>query len=711
MKKQFILVSMLLLSLIGFAQSTLTLKDAVLNGRKYFPQGLILTQWIPGSDSYSHVVDGYQSLAIVDAKSGEEIGRVSMGEINEALTDFETKIGNTWMLNWSEDGQNLHFTQKGHLFTYNVESKEAASLFSMAEGAKNVHLSSALNAAYTIDNNVYVNWSEDGSMQQVTFHEDANIVAGQAIARSEFGITEGLFWNESGDAIAFYEKNESAVSNYPLLDIQSTPGSLREIKYPMAGQGSEYARVGVLHKGKKKAVYLETDGIEHDQYLTNLSWSPDGKTILLAIVNRAQNNYDVVAFNAKNGKRGSTLFSVSNDKWAEPEFPAYWVSNKEFIWMSESDGFMNLYLYNTKGALIRQLTENEFVATGIVGRSKNGDILFTATGKDPRESHLFSVSLKGKQQQLTTERGVHSPTVQDGGSYFITSFSSVNTPVTTELSSISGKTVRTLAEAADPFEGTNIRKPGLGSIEGPDGSTLYTRMYKPFNFDPAKKYPVLVYVYGGPHAQMVTNRWNGGGPFWMNEFANRGYIVFTLDNRGSAHRGTDFEQQIHRQLGTVEMVDQLAGIDYLKNLPFVDHDRMAVHGWSYGGFMTTSLMLRQPGVFKAGVAGGPVTDWKYYEVMYGERYMDRPEENDEGYAASRLHNHVENLEGDLLLIHGTVDDVVVMQHNLSLVKSFIDAGVQMDFFPYPMHPHNVRGKDRLHLMTKVLDYIEDHLND
>ena len=261
MKKQFILVSMLLLSLIGFAQSTLTLKDAVLNGRKYFPQGLILTQWIPGSDSYSHVVDGYQSLAIVDAKSGEEIGRVSVGEINEALTDFETKIGNTWMLNWSEDGLNLHFTQKGHLFTYNVESKEAASLFSMAEGAKNVHLSSALNAAYTIDNNVYVNWSEDGSMQQVTFHEDANIVAGQAIARSEFGITEGLFWNESGDAIAFYEKNESAVSNYPLLDIQSTPGSLREIKYPMAGQGSEYARVGVLHKCKKKAVYLETDGI------------------------------------------------------------------------------------------------------------------------------------------------------------------------------------------------------------------------------------------------------------------------------------------------------------------------------------------------------------------------------------------------------------------------------------------------------------------
>jgi len=712
MKKQFILVPMLLLSLIGFAQSTLTLKDAVLNGRQYVSQGIIMPQWIPNTDHYSHIIDNYQTTVIVDANTGKETGRITAGQINDALAkgNYEVNVRGTWMLEWFDEDI-VSFIEKGTLYTYDRRWGVIEKQYAMAEGNSNITIGNNLNAAYTVGNNVFINWGENGAIEQVTNHKSPHIISGQAIARSEFGITEGLFWNSEGTAIAFYEKDESAVTNYPLLDIESTPGSLREIKYPMAGQGSEYARVGVFRKGQSKPVYLETDGEEHDQYLTNLSWSPDGKTILLAIVNRAQNNYDVVAFNAKNGKRGLTLFSVSNDKWAEPEFPAYWVSNKEFIWMSERDGFMNLYLYNTKGALIRQLTENEFVATGIVGRSKNGDFLFTATGEDPRESHLFSVSLKGKQKQLTTEGGVHSPTVQDGGSYFITSFSSVNTPVTTELSSISGKTVRTLAETADPFEGTNIRKPELGSIEGPDGSTLYTRMYKPFNFDPAKKYPVLVYVYGGPHAQMVTNRWNGGGPFWMNEFANRGYIVFTLDNRGSAHRGTDFEQQIHRQLGTVEMEDQLAGIDYLKNLPFVDHDRMAVHGWSYGGFMTTSLMLRHPGVFKAGVAGGPVTDWKYYEVMYGERYMDRPEENDEGYAASRLHNHVENLEGDLLLIHGTVDDVVVMQHNLSLVKSFIDAGVQMDFFPYPMHPHNVRGKDRLHLMTKVLDYIEDHLND
>jgi dipeptidyl-peptidase-4 len=245
----------------------------------------------------------------------------------------------------------------------------------------------------------------------------------------------------------------------------------------------------------------------------------------------------------------------------------------------------------------------------------------------------------------------------------------------------------------------------INSIKGIDGSELYYRMVKPSNFDPKNKYPVLVYVYGGPHAQMVTNSFNAGANLWMNWLAEQGYLVFTLDNRGSSERGFAFESQIHRQLGTVEMEDQLTGVEFLKSLPYVDSQRLAVHGWSFGGFMTTSLMLRHAGVFNVGVAGGPVTDWKFYEVMYGERYMDRPEENKEGYEANALTNYTKNLTGKLLLIHGTVDDVVVMQHNYSLIKKFVEDGKQMDFFPYPMHKHNVMGKDRAHLMEKVLTYV------
>ena len=204
---------------------------------------------------------------------------------------------------------------------------------------------------------------------------------------------------------------------------------------------------------------------------------------------------------------------------------------------------------------------------------------------------------------------------------------------------------------------------------------------------------------------MVTNSYLGGASLWMHWMANQGYIVFTLDNRGSSQRGFAFESQIHRQLGTIEMEDQMTGVDFLKKLPFVDGERMAVHGWSFGGFMTTSLMLRKAGTFNVGVAGGPVTDWKFYEIMYGERYMDRPQENEKGYEKAALKNHVGKLEGKLLLIHGTIDDVVVMQHNFDLIKSFIEAKKHVDFFPYPMHKHNVRGQDRVHLMEKVLNYI------
>ncbi|HAF46325.1 MAG TPA: S9 family peptidase, partial [Cryomorphaceae bacterium] len=444
MKKFALLFALVLCEFSSLGQSTLTLEDAVLKGRKYYPQGLIMPQWVPGTDAYSHLIDGYQTMAIIDAKSGEESGRITAGQINDGLAAAkqDVKLRGTWMLEWQDD-HTVRFSEGGTLYSYDTSTKEVTAHFTMAEGNANVHLSTNGNAAYTVGNNVLVSWNEDGSTVQVTKHENPNIVSGQAIARSEFGISEGLFWSPKGDAIAFYEKDESAVTSYPLLDITSTPGSLNEIKYPMAGQGSEYAKVGVYRHNAKKPLYLDTDGMEHDQYLTNLSWSPDGKTILLAIVNRTQNHYDVVAFNTKNGKRGETLLSVSNDKWAEPEYPAYWVNNKEFVWMTERDGYMNLYLYNTKGELVRQLTDNDFVATGILGQDKSGDLLFTATGVDPRESHLFSVSLKGKQIQLTKAAGYHSPIVQEGGQYFIDSYSSVDVPSKDVLMTAGGKEERT----------------------------------------------------------------------------------------------------------------------------------------------------------------------------------------------------------------------------------------------------------------------------
>jgi len=457
----------------------------------------------------------------------------------------------------------------------------------------------------------------------------------------------------------------------------------------------------------KKTLYINPRGAA-DDYFTNLAITPDEQFIVVAEVNRDQNHMWLNVYSAKTGKFVKTLFEEQNDKWIEPEHPMFFPteSTNDFVWVSERDGFNNLYLFDFNGKLKQKLTNHAFVVKDILCATKDGmSLYYAATGPNPTNTLVYRCDLKGNTELITKEEGTHSFSLSANGTYFMDAFSSLSVPFKAMLWTNNGKMTKLLMESKEKLTDYNVGTTEIGSIKGKDGSDLYYRMIKPSSFDPSKKYPVLVYVYGGPHAQMVTNSWMAGANLWMHWMANQGYIVFTLDNRGSGERGFAFESQIHRQLGTVEMEDQLTGVEYLKSLNYVDGNRLAVHGWSFGGFMTTSLMLRQAGVFQVGVAGGPVTDWKYYEIMYGERYMDSPEQNKAGYDANSLMNYTKNLKGDLLLIHGSIDDVVVMQHNEALLKSFIENGVQVDDFIYPMHKHNVTGKDRAHLMEKVLLYI------
>jgi len=476
----------------------------------------------------------------------------------------------------------------------------------------------------------------------------------------------------------------------------------------MAGQGSEKARVGIFDLKSKKLVYFETRNGE-ENYLTNVSWTPDNKFVLVAEVNRDQDHMWLNVFDATTGEFVKTLLEEESDTWVEPEHPAFFPESgsSNFVWISEKDGFSNLYYYDFNGKLIKQLTDHDFVVNNIIDYV-DGRIYYQTTGETPIESHVYSVDLKGKVKILTRANGTHSVDISPDGKYFHDHFSSQKVANNQWILDSRGKIVKKLLEAEDKLMNYKVGTIEISTLEANDGTKLYTRMIKPSDFDPKKKYPVLVYVYGGPHAQLITDSWLTGASGWMLWMAEQGYIIYTVDNRGSANRGKAFESQIHRQLGTVEIEDQMTGVAYLKSLPYVDADRLAVHGWSFGGFMTTSLMLRQAGTFNVGVAGGPVTDWKYYEVMYGERYMDQPEQNPEGYEQASLLTHADKLEGDLLLIHGTVDDVVVMQHSFSLIQKFVELGIQMDFFPYPMHKHNVRGKDRDHLMRKVLEYVMEH---
>lgn len=688
-------------------QKELTLKDAVLEQfGKFYPEHVQGFQWVPETRFYTYLENG-TTLKKASAETKSTGENLSIGEVNKALnSNLKRFSGMTW-----KNSEVFYLVDDNSYYLYNFKQKSGKLLLKVDDAAENTTLQNETgNVAYTVANNLYIQ-KTDGTTVAVTNNTDTNIVSGQAIARSEFGITNGIFWSPNGNLLAFYQKDETEVADYPLLNINPTPGELTSIKYPMAGQKSEKPKVGIYNLNTKQTVFISPTG-NVDDYLTNLSWTPDEKNVLIAELNRDQNHMKLQLFDASNGKFVRTILEEKNDTWTEPEHPAYFYSDssEDFIWMSEKDGFMNLYLCNTSKGIVKQLTNNKWVAEEIVGSNAKGtEVYFTGTGESPLDSKLYSVNIStGKQRCLTENGGTHNASVSFDGSYVFDQYSNHETPNVSQLLDNKGKTIQTFVKAENPMSDYKIGTTEIGKLKSHDGFDLYTRLIKPSNFDPTKKYPVLVYVYGGPHAQLITNSWYDGASLWMKWMAEQGYLVFTLDGRGSANRGFAFESVIHRKLGTEELKDQLVGVNYLKSLPYVDADRLAIHGWSFGGFMTVSMMLRNPGVFTTGVAGGPVTDWKYYEVMYGERYMDTPQQNAEGYQTASLLDKTQNLSGKLLTIHGSVDPVVVMQHNLSLIKSFVENEKQMDFFVYPMHEHNVRGKDRVHLMAKVLQYVLDN---
>lgn len=712
MKRFFVILLMLTGYSQGIAQTqNLSLEEAVIGQwRTYYPAQLYNLTWRGETDAVTFHASDYST--IMELKVGDKEPK-ALFTAEELSTAAETKLSYLPRIRWENENE-FHFNTGGELYRIAWDGKawKLKSKIIQPEAENIDHHMASDQIAFTKDNNLH--WqNKAGKTAAITTFEDPNIVSGQAIARYEFGIGKGTFWSPDGSYLAFYQKDETDVADYPLLDITETPGKLKTVKYPMAGQKSEYAKVGIFDTKTEKTIYLQVEGPK-DQYLTNLGWGPDNKFVYVAVVNRGQNHAWLNQYEAATGKFVKTLLEETHDKYVEPEHPVWFIPGKkdEFLWWSERDGFMHLHHYKTDGTYLGQITKGNWVTKKILGLDKKGDcILVEGTDESGLNTSLYMADLKGKKptKRLVATEGIHRFNLSGSKKYVVDQYSDINTPNKVRILNLKGKEQKVLLEAPNPYKENQIATPELVTLKAKDGTPLQARLIKPVDFDPAKKYPVIVYVYGGPHAQMVTNSWLANASLWMYHAANKGYLVFTLDNRGSANRGFEFENIIHRQLSKNEMEDQMVGVEYLKSLPYANTDKMAVHGWSYGGFMTTSMMLKYPDVFKVGVAGGPVTDWKYYEVMYGERYMDQPDENPEGYKETRLANYVDQLKGDLLLIHGTVDDVVVMQHNLSLVKAFIDAGVLVDFFPYPMHPHNVRGKDRVHLMNKVLTYIDDKL--
>ena len=567
-------------------------------------------------------------------------------------------------------------------------------------------------AAFLRDNNLWVRYA-DGHDVQLSKDGSREIVYGQSVHRDEFGIYKGTFWSNKGKKLAFYRMDQSMVADYPQVNTFKREAELEPDKYPMAGMTSHQVTIGIFDLETEKTIYLNV-GDPTDRYFTNIAWGPDDKTLYLYELNRDQNHCTLDAYDVETGNKIRTLYTETSDKYVEPLHPITflpWDSSK-FIFWSWKDGFTHLYMMDVNTLKQEQLTSGNWVVKSIAGfcQATKSAIIITKEA-NVLQRNIYSLSLKTKKRTLLDNgKGVHQANLSEDGLWVLDTWQEPDVPRACAVTNTkTGKSIL-LETAPNPWEGWYQPIFEMGSVKADDGVTdLYWRMVKPADFDVNKKYPTVVYVYGGPHAHSIEASWHWASRSWETYMAQKGYILFILDNRGSEDRGRDFEQATFRHLGQVEMRDQMSGVNYLKSLPYVDADRIGVHGWSFGGFMTTSLMTTYPEVFKVGVAGGPVIDWKWYEVMYGERYMDTPEQNPEGYEQTSLINKAKNLKGKLQIIIGMNDPTVVPQHALQFLNACAEAGTQPDFFVYPGEGHNMAGHKSVHLHERITQYFEDYL--
>ena len=703
--KKTILLSTLLMSASLLAQKkNVTMEDAVLGlSTNLRIENLNQVQWIPNQNAYTQNVKTSYGEALIK----KEVPSLKTDTIFRS-SQFENK--RIPSLNWINDKQAYFSTKTGYKTI--TTAGQQNDWLKLPDNAENIEFDATNNqVGYVIDNNLFF-VDKSGKTHQITKDGKYEIVNGKSVHQNEFGIHKGIFISPKGNLVAFYRMDQTAVTDYPIIDWSVQPAVNKNIKYPFAGTKNHTVTLGVYNPTTQKTTFLETHP-EVDHYLTSVTWSPDEKHIYIALLSRNQKHMELNQYDAVSGKLIKTLFKEDDAKYVEPQNELHFIpgKNNEFVWWSQRDGFMHLYRFNTDGKLLNQITKGDWIVTDLVGENaKKKEFLIMTTKDSPKDRHLYAVNWEnGKLRKITTDAGTHNVSVSTNGEYAIDNWSNDDTPRKIDVLDANGKFKQNILTAQNPLANYNTAKVENVTLKADDGTDLYGKLIYPTNFDSSKKYPVIVYLYNGPHAQLITNRFPATGNLWYDHLAEKGYVVFTMDGRGSANRGLKFEQAIHGNVATTEMNDQMKGVDFLKTLPFVDAERMGIHGWSYGGFMTTSFMLRKPDVFKVGVAGGPVLDWTQYEIMYTERYMESPQDNPEGFKNTNLINRVKDLKGKLLMIHGAQDNVVVWQHSIDFIREAVKNGVQMDYFVYPGHEHNVRGKDRVHLMQKITDYFDLYL--
>lgn len=726
-----------------------TLEDVIPGGSNYFnltPKNMSGLQWWGDVCVRTEV----EEILSVNTKSGKASTLVTLKEINDALQQNETtkefkplRALTSASLPYA-GRKEVVFRHNHHMIGYDFATKQITLCLNLNERAANFDFCKENSSvAYTVGNDLYVSAPQKGNKpinpilaicpNENGYASGPSIVYGQSVHRNEFGIMKGTFWSPKGNYLAFYRMDQTMVTDYPQVNTSTRIATLEPDKYPMAGMTSHKVTVGVYDMRSEKTVYLQA-GDPTDRYFTNISWAPDEKTVYVIELNRDQNHAQLVSYDAASGKKLEVLYEEKHPKYVEPQHPLIFLpwDQSKFIYQSQRDGFNHLYLMDTQTKMYGDtqqgkdgestyneyrkttpLTEGNWLVQDVLGfNTDKKEIIIGSTEISPLQTNIFSLNVKNEKRTLIgAEDGMHRAQLSASGTYVIDNFTSASVPRIVSILPTNGKKGVELFTATDPMiEGYKLPEITIGTIKAADGETdLYYRLIKPVDFDPNKKYPAIIYVYGGPHAQMIHNTRFYDARGWDLYMAQQGYVMLTVDSRGSDNRGIKFENCTFRQLGTEEMKDQVEGAKFLQSLPYVDGNKIGVHGWSFGGFMTTNLMLTYPDLFKVGVAGGPVIDWQFYEVMYGERYMDTPQANPEGYKEANLRNKAGNLKGRLQIIIGGTDPTCVPQHSYTFLRACIEAGTHPDFFVYPEDGHNMMGRDRVHLHEHITRYFNDFL--
>jgi len=728
-------------SALAQAQAAATPRKALTAERLFSPPSLSghLTQgieWSPDGKRFSYIEqkgegkDAAAELWTMDAATGERKLLVN-AETLQAVTQPEkakniqaTGLGRVQASNylWAPGGNALLFIGSNRLVLLDLKSMTPKTVVTSEQEIEDAKFSpDGKSISFVRSFNLWVADIASGTAKALTTGGSEELLKGKLdwVYPEELDTLSAYWWSPDSSKIAYYEMNERPVTRYPIMDMSSPLGAMEYTRYPQAGEPNPIVRVGVVSAAGGETRWMDT-GADTDIYLPRVDWLPDSRRLAVQRLNRAQTRLELLVCDAATGA-SQTIVTQSDKYWINLGDDLYFFKDgKRFLWSSEQTGFRHLYLYDLSGKPLEQLTSGEWQVSGTGGfgprteshpavDERNGYVYFLSNKDSVTERQLYRVSLADKSiTQLTHEPGTHTVAISPSTAAFVDIYSTSTMPPRQALYRTDGSRVAVInennvAELAEyrlsPVEFLNLA--------ADDGTKLFADIIKPPDFDPARKYPVLIFVYGGPHAQVVQNAWGGVNALFHQMLAQKGYIVFSLDNRGSYGRGHAFETPVYHQFGKVELADQLAGVSYLRSLRYVDGKRIGIWGWSYGGYMTLYALFNAPEAFALGVAVAPVSDWKLYDTIYTERYMGRPQDNAEGYKASSPANQASNPKGKLMIAHGTGDDNVHFANTSEVVNQLIEGRHYPDelmIFPGRGHPIGDRPA-RIQLFERMTQFI------